>query len=221
MAAGVLERHASVAGSAARTARAPPAGLGPTLPPETPVRAGPCARPRERRLPGRLPRAPAARPEADRGGACSRRARGRSIASVTRSLPAPDSAAGRTITSTGAMRSTSPKSAGIALVRQIGHEEPRLPPRATIAPRSRARLGAGPGTPQGGHQGLMSGAARSPIHQLRLVAASTRPPLPPRVLEGDTGRRSPSPGRGAPTHGRPRSRPSSRPPPLADPSPPA
>ena len=54
MAAGVLERHASVAGSPAGTARAPPAGLGPTLPPETPVRAGPCARPRERFLGGRI-----------------------------------------------------------------------------------------------------------------------------------------------------------------------
>ena len=132
MAAGVLERHASVAGSPAGTARAPPAGLGPTAPARD---ASPC-------LHCALP-----------PGACSRRARERSIAFVPRSLPAPDSAAASIGRSTGATRSTSPKSAGITLVRQLGHEEPRLPPRVTIARRSRARLGAGPGTPQGGHPG--------------------------------------------------------------------
>jgi len=54
MAAGVLERHASVAGSSAGTARAPPAGLGPTSPARdasarralrAPARAAPSAPP--------------------------------------------------------------------------------------------------------------------------------------------------------------------------------
>ena len=76
MAAGVLERHGSVALDPRRARRAPHwPTTGRPLPPKTPVRAAPCALPPERRLPGRLPRSPTAHPEADRGGACSRRAR--------------------------------------------------------------------------------------------------------------------------------------------------
>jgi len=64
VAAGVLERRASVAGSLAGTARAPPAGLGPTS----------LARDASTCLPGALSR-----------GACSRRALERWIAGATRS----------------------------------------------------------------------------------------------------------------------------------------
>src|SRR6266508_814887 len=110
-----LERHASVAGFSAGTARAPPAGLRPTSPARD-SRTRRALRAPARRLPRCLPRTPAARPQADRGGACSRRVIERWTAVAT--------------------RSTSPKSAGAPL-RRLEHEEPRRPPRAALAPRSR------------------------------------------------------------------------------------
>ena len=143
MAAGVLERHGSGAESSAGTARAPPAGLGPTsLARDATTR-------RTLRAPARA--APSGPPPPRSRGPPGSRSRRRLLPPCARALDrvrhallaSPRLSRRRTGTSTGATRSTSPKSAGIALVRQLGHEEPRLPPRATIAPRSRARSGAG------------------------------------------------------------------------------
>jgi len=138
VASGVLERHASVAGSSAGTARAPPAGLGPTPPArDASPRCALCA-------PARA--APSAPPPPSSRGAPGSRSRRSLLAPGARAL---DRVRHELLASSRLTRCQNRYVDGrhaldlaeerrIAPLRLLGHEEPRLPPRATIAPRSRA-----------------------------------------------------------------------------------
>lgn len=222
MASGVLERHASVAGSSAGTARAPPAGLGPTPPARdastrralrAPARAAPSAPPppSSRGVPGSRSRRSLLAP----GARALDRVRHELLASPRLNRCQNRYVDGRDALDLADERLHRPAPAARARGAQT-------PAAGDDRPEEPRQVGGRPGqASRDDSKCLMSVAARSPIERLLLVAAPTRPPLPPRVPEVDRVQRSRSQGPGAPGHGRPRSRPSARPPSFADPAPPA
>jgi hypothetical protein len=222
VASGVLERHASVAGSSAGTARAPPAGLGPTPPARdrstrcalrAPARAAPSAPPPPE-LPRRARKPIAAEPA--RAGRSSAGSRSPRAPCPSPTQPLSESVRRRARRARPRRRAPASPRSGCSGTRSPDSRRGRRSPRGAAPGWGQARASL-----RDDSKRLMSVAARSPIERLRLVAAPTRPPLPPRVPEVDRGQRSRSQGPGAPSQGRPRSRPSRRPPSLADPSPPA